>query len=107
MTYQDEMTKASKILHKATKQRAYFEEIKILLPSTWSADNSYRNPTKENLPFADVIITDPIRGKRSLPQTRSYDGCGKQGIHVLLTKEFLTIPREEPFFGNPGRYPNE
>ncbi|XP_053377120.1 calcium-activated chloride channel regulator 1-like [Mercenaria mercenaria] len=103
-TLKNEMTKASKILHVATEQRAYFKEIKILLPSTWSNDASYQTPTTENLAFADVIVTDPIKGKRSLPQTRSYDGCGKQGIHVLLTKEFLTVPRKDPYFGNPAKF---
>ena len=96
------MTKASKILYVATKQRAYLKEIKILLPSSWSNDASYQTPTSENIAFADVIITDPARGKRSIPQTRSYDGCGKQGVHVLLTKEFLTTPRADPYLANPG-----
>ena len=96
------MTKASKYLYTATRERAFFKQIKILLPSTWSNDERYSVPTSENLAFADVIITDPIRGKRSLPQTRSYDGCGKQGVHVLLSKEFLTIPRVEPYFNDPG-----
>ncbi|XP_060596290.1 calcium-activated chloride channel regulator 4-like isoform X1 [Ruditapes philippinarum] len=100
----DEMTKASKILYVATKQRAFLKEIKILLPSTWSNDGSYQTPTSENLAFADVIITDPIRGKRSIPQTRSYDGCGKQGVHVLLTKEFLTTPRADPYLNNPAKF---
>lgn len=97
------MTKASKYLYTATRQRAFFKEIKILLPSSWSNDALYAVPTTENLAFADVILTDPIRGKRSLPLTRSYDGCGKQGVHVLLTKEFLTMPRIEPYFNDPGK----
>ncbi|XP_060596289.1 calcium-activated chloride channel regulator 1-like isoform X2 [Ruditapes philippinarum] len=98
------MTKASKYLYTATRERAFFKEIKILLPATWSRDPRYVTATSENLAFADVIITDPIRGKRSLPQARSYDGCGKQGVHVLLSKEFLTIPRAEPYFNDPAKY---
>ena len=43
------------------------------------------------------------RGKRSLPQTRSYSGCGKQGVHVLLTKEFLTDDTVEPYTNNSGK----
>lgn len=103
-TLKDVMTKASQYLYKATRQRAYFKEIKILLPSSWSSDPTYQTPTTETLSMADVIVTDPIRGKRSVPVTRSYDGCGKQGIHVLLTKEFLTLPRVEPYFNDPGKY---
>jgi hypothetical protein len=99
------MTKASKYLYTATRERSFFKEIKILLPATWSRDPRYVTATSENLAFADVIITDPIRGKRSLPQARSYDGCGKQGVHVLLSKEFLTIPRAEPYFNDPGMLP--
>ncbi|KAL4226206.1 hypothetical protein ACF0H5_014192 [Mactra antiquata] len=100
----DILTQTSKILYKATRRRAYFKEIKILVPSTWSDDPLYQAATSETISFADVILTNPIRGKRSLPQTRSYEGCGKQGIHILLTKDFVDEPRVDPYFNNPAKY---
>ncbi|XP_052781793.1 LOW QUALITY PROTEIN: calcium-activated chloride channel regulator 1-like [Mya arenaria] len=100
----DEMTEASKYIYKATRQQAYFKEITILLPNTWSSHASYGQATSETIQLADVIITDPIRGKRSLPQARSYEGCGKQGVHVLLTKEFFDNPSYEPYRNNSAKY---
>ena len=55
------MTQASEYLFKATRQRAYFREINILLPASWSDDASYGSPTKESLQLADVVITNPTR----------------------------------------------
>ncbi|WAR25124.1 CLCA1-like protein [Mya arenaria] len=98
------MTEASKYIYKATRQQAYFKEITILLPNTWSSHASYGQATSETIQLADVIITDPIRGKRSLPQARSYEGCGKQGVHVLLTKEFFDNPSYEPYRNNSAKY---
>ncbi|XP_052780593.1 calcium-activated chloride channel regulator 1-like [Mya arenaria] len=100
----NEMTKASKYIYKATRERAYFKEITILLPNTWSSHASYGQATSETIQLADVIITDPIRGKRSFPQARSYEGCGKQGVHVLLTKEFFDNPSYEPYRNDSAKY---
>ena len=96
------MTKASNYLFKATHSRAYFNGITILLPHTWSHDPSYGAVTSETVNMADVIITSTVRKKRSLPQARSYRGCGKQGVHILLPVKFLTSPRPEPFYADPG-----
>ena len=97
------LSQASVLLYKATRKRAYFKEITILVPSTWSDQPSYSVLTSETINQADVIVTDPIRRKRSLPEARSYEGCGKQGVHVLLTKDFLASPDVEPYNNEPGR----
>ncbi|XP_052284619.1 calcium-activated chloride channel regulator 1-like isoform X2 [Dreissena polymorpha] len=103
-TLKNTLEEASKYLYKATRQRAYFKEIKILLPSTWTPHAAYDHVTSETLNMADIVITDPIRGKRSLPQTRSYEGCGRQGVHVLITKDFLTNPTIDPYTNNSAKY---
>ena len=53
--------------------------------------------------YARGFISYVYRRRRSLPQSRSYSGCGKQGVHVLLTKEFLTDDSVDPYTNNSGK----
>ncbi|KAL3851882.1 hypothetical protein ACJMK2_015581 [Sinanodonta woodiana] len=93
---------ASKVLYNATRKRAYFKEITILLPSSWTTISASA-ATTETLQFADFIISD-LSSTRHLPQARSYRGCGRQGIHVLLNKEFLTNTRVQPYYTKPEKF---
>ncbi|KAK3581283.1 hypothetical protein CHS0354_033016 [Potamilus streckersoni] len=97
------LSEASKVLYTATRKRAYFKEITILLPSSWTTINASA-ATTETLQFADVIVSDISTSLRHLPQARSYRGCGQQGIHVLLTKEFLTNTRVQPYYAKPEKF---
>ncbi|KAJ8028766.1 Calcium-activated chloride channel regulator 1 [Holothuria leucospilota] len=101
--------RASSYLYHATKKRAFFKEVTILIPSTWSDDPSYGKVCNESFRDADVIIAPPnprFSPKEDLPPppyTNHYGGCGKQGIHIHFTSRFLLDRSLEDIFGDFGR----
>ncbi|XP_060080291.1 calcium-activated chloride channel regulator 3A-1-like, partial [Ylistrum balloti] len=98
-------TRASKILYIATRQRAYFKDIKILVPSTWPDDPSYQSASVDQTVYkSDVIITSSSIKKRSIPQTRTYGGCGSQGIHIQLNTDFLFKDRYPPYWSRSDKF---
>ncbi|KAK3581282.1 hypothetical protein CHS0354_033015 [Potamilus streckersoni] len=95
------LTESSKVLYNATRKQAHFRDITILLPASWKTVSA-ASATTEALQLADVIVSDESTRDLHLPRARSYRGCGQQGIHVLLPKEFLNNPQEEPYYGKAG-----
>ncbi|XP_062621959.1 calcium-activated chloride channel regulator 3A-1-like isoform X2 [Saccostrea cucullata] len=84
------ITDASKVLYTATRHRAFFRKVFILIPSTWSSSLADRDSTSVNLREADIILTNPSAvTKRSYRRTRSYAGCGHSGIHIQLRTDVL------------------
>lgn len=102
---QEYFTQASKVLYNATRQRAFFKDITILVPHTWPDDPSYQSASVDQTLYkSDIIITsaNPSVRMRSVPQTRSYGGCGNQGIHIQLTTDFLFKSAYPPYSRSPG-----
>ncbi|XP_061184026.1 calcium-activated chloride channel regulator 4-like [Saccostrea echinata] len=74
----------------ATRHRAFFRKVFILIPSTWSSSLADRDSTSVNLQEADIILSNPSAvTKRSYRRTRSYAGCGHPGIHIQLRTDVL------------------
>ncbi|XP_074656971.1 calcium-activated chloride channel regulator 4-like [Tubulanus polymorphus] len=92
----DQFTKASKILYKATRKRAFFKEITILVPPNWSDRPDYGKVSTESHQRAQVVIETPSGGgTHGLPYTKTFRGCGKPG-------KLINIPPD--FFLNPALY---
>ncbi|OWF54545.1 epithelial chloride channel protein-like [Mizuhopecten yessoensis] len=101
----DYFTRASKVLYIATRQRAYFKDIRILVPHTWPDDPSYQSASADQTVYkSDVIITSSSVKKRSIPQTRTYGGCGSQGIHIQFTTDFLFKERYPPYYSRSDKF---
>ncbi|XP_033755021.1 calcium-activated chloride channel regulator 1-like [Pecten maximus] len=101
----DYFTRASKVLYIATRQRAYFKDIKILVPPTWPDDPSYQiAAVDQTLYKSDIIITSSNINKRSVPQTRTYGGCGNPGIHIQFTTDFLFKDRYPPYYSHSDKF---
>ncbi|XP_013401095.2 calcium-activated chloride channel regulator 1-like, partial [Lingula anatina] len=96
-------TEASRALYLATQKRAYFRNITILVPSTWSAAGEFREATTQVLDKAHVIVDKPNSLYGDTPYVKQPRGCGQRGEYMHLTHDFiLNRQRTEQFYGNPG-----
>ncbi|XP_051866650.1 calcium-activated chloride channel regulator 1-like [Pristis pectinata] len=101
---QEMMGEASFFLHRATKKRLYFSDVKILLPSTWSVSSSLvQRPTNESYGKANVIIAEPHPRHGDTPYTLQYGGCGEKGRYIHLTPNFILNDRLVAVYGEKGR----
>ena len=99
---QNYFTEASKVLFKATKYRAYFRNITILLPSTWN-EFSFDPATRESFERANIIIAKPTMEWSENPYVRQIRGCGEPGEYMHLTPSYLTHPDTAKSSGPPGK----
>ncbi|XP_043942808.1 calcium-activated chloride channel regulator 1-like [Protopterus annectens] len=101
------ITDSSSFLFNATKQRAYFRTVKILIPSSWTNKTFYQTPKTETFDNADVIVAEANRKYGDEPYTLQYGRCGERGRYIHLTPTFLLSdtlidvygPRGDSLFG--------
>ncbi|XP_025783042.1 calcium-activated chloride channel regulator 2 [Puma concolor] len=96
------ITEASFYLFNATKRRVFFRNIKILIPTTWKANN-YSKVKQELYEKANVIVTDWYGAHGDDPYTLQYRGCGKEGKHIHFTSNFLLNDDLTAGYGPRGR----
>lgn len=101
-------TNASSDLYQATKGRAYFRDVTILIPSTWTGDQWDLGPPNITYTYIDVTITqshDVLEdGSVDLPYTKQIEGCGKPGVSIYMTSQFIQQYQEaQHLYGNYGR----
>ncbi|XP_022080609.1 epithelial chloride channel protein-like [Acanthaster planci] len=96
-------TEGSKYLYEATRKRAYFKEVTILVPKSWTPKPEYQLPGNVTFDYADVIVAPPNPRWAPLQYTKQYQGCGKQGVHIHFMDKFLTDPNTERYYGPLGR----
>ncbi|XP_043941953.1 calcium-activated chloride channel regulator 1-like, partial [Protopterus annectens] len=80
---------SSSYLFKATRQRAYFRDVKILIPLTWKNKSMYQRPKRQTFDNADVIVSEQKTQYGDDPYTLQYGGCGETGRYIHLTPNFL------------------
>ncbi|XP_053549081.1 calcium-activated chloride channel regulator 1-like [Bombina bombina] len=97
------VNEASDYLYKATKQRLFIRNVKILIPMTWSNASSYTKPKTETYDKADVIIASPFLKYGDDPYTLQYGGCGEPGKYIHFTPEFIIHNRTSNEYGPRGR----
>ncbi|XP_047727962.1 calcium-activated chloride channel regulator 2 isoform X3 [Prionailurus viverrinus] len=96
------ITEASFYLFNATKRRVFFRNIKILIPTTWKANN-YSKVKQELYEKANVIVTDWYGAHGDDPYTLQYRGCGKEGKYIHFTSNFLLNDDLTAGYGPRGR----
>ncbi|XP_040326794.1 calcium-activated chloride channel regulator 2 isoform X2 [Herpailurus yagouaroundi] len=96
------ITEASFYLFNATKRRVFFRNIKILIPTTWKANN-YSKVKQELYEKANVIVTDGYGAHGDDPYTLQYRGCGKEGKYIHFTSNFLLNDDLTAGYGPRGR----
>jgi len=84
----DLLTKASAELYGATRQRAYFKDVTILVPQTWNLDEAEAavDETFEDAEFR-VAPSNPAYGHN--PYTIQNRECGEPGDFTHLTSWFV------------------
>ncbi|XP_071484005.1 calcium-activated chloride channel regulator 1-like [Diadema antillarum] len=79
--------KGSGILFTATKRRLYWNEIKILVPITWSRKpDVYETATYQSFGSANIRV---IEGAARDPSVTNHANCGDQGLDMTLTSGYL------------------
>ncbi|XP_008057657.1 epithelial chloride channel protein-like [Carlito syrichta] len=96
------VTEASTYLFHATKRRAYFRTVSILIPMTWKSKSEYLMPKQESYDQADVIVATPYLKYGDDPYTLQYGQCGDKGQYIHFTPNFL-LANNLPIYGPRGR----
>ena len=79
------MTEASRELLIATRNRAYFKQIKILLPKTWT-NTPFDQPLEgEFFEDAEIRVDRPNPVYSDAPYTLRGSGCGEPGSYIHFT----------------------
>lgn len=71
------------------RQRAYFEDIRILVPESWSDSDSYTPVQDERYDISDIRIDLPSEDYGDKPYTNKPTPCGEPGLYIHLTPSFL------------------
>ena len=122
--------RASSVLYRATKKRAYFKDVRILVPESWSniranlstwetysvsillsLNGSFEFINYDEMIYfichqlADVRVAPPRSTYGNMPYTIQSGGCGQPGEYIHLTPDYLrtlTDPNNTATFGPPG-----
>ncbi|XP_066577809.1 calcium-activated chloride channel regulator 1 isoform X2 [Amia ocellicauda] len=98
-------TEASQYLFTATRRRAFFKDVKILVPMSWRENDAlYRRPSREMYTEANVMVSDPFcENAITPPFTSTLGHCGQQGRYIHLTPRYLLDNSATDTFGPRGR----
>lgn len=81
---------SSQLLYELTKQRAFFRNVSIVLPSSWSTKTEYRNVTDHDFYSSATVRVGPPNPKYDdTPYTLQPGDCGEVGRYIHFTPEFL------------------
>eukprot|EP00057_Strongylocentrotus_purpuratus_P013048 XP_011667522.1 PREDICTED: calcium-activated chloride channel regulator 1-like [Strongylocentrotus purpuratus] len=87
---QDMFREGSTFLYQATRQRVFFKNVTILIPSHWTTQPEYGSPGRLTFDTADVIIAQPNPLWAPEPYTQQIQGCGQPGSFIHFTEDFIT-----------------
>ncbi|KAK7097266.1 calcium-activated chloride channel regulator 3A-1-like [Littorina saxatilis] len=90
----DVFVNASRLLFQMSRQRAYFEDVHILIPDSWSDQAEHLAPTWQQVDKSDVTV-GPVpadqagQGAGDAPFTVRTTPCGELGLFIHLTPQYL------------------
>ena len=79
------MTEASRELFIASRKRAYYKRIKILLPQTWTNTPTDQDLQGEFFEAAEVRVDQRNPAYDTAPYTVRGTGCGEPGSYIHIT----------------------
>ena len=91
------------------RQRAYFEEISILVPTAWDTEPSqYGVAGKESFDKSDIVVDLPSSQSAATnrPFTMKTTPCGEPGQFISLTPDFFTSENPTKAFGPRSKVSN-
>ena len=90
-------TKASAYLYTATRRRAYFRDVTILVPESWSSQSFYKQPGGETFANANIRIDLPaVPGEDTAYVLSRGSVCGMEGEYMHITPDRLTEVKGDP-----------
>ncbi|KAK7074119.1 hypothetical protein SK128_005401 [Halocaridina rubra] len=103
---QNMFEEASEILYEATRHRAYFREVTIVVPSTWKHRDEYQE-TKGSGWFseAEIRIDLPHPSHGVTPYTLQSGGCGEPASYTHLSNVYASemYGKLRNIYGPPGK----
>ncbi|XP_047476220.1 calcium-activated chloride channel regulator 4A-like [Penaeus chinensis] len=92
-------SEASAVLFKATRQRAFFKDVKILLPMTWTSTAYDQIAFNQHYQSSEirVDVSNAVYGDQ--PYTDQPGGCGDPGRYIHLTPDYLVSDEEAAWWG--------
>nr|XP_006811202.1 PREDICTED: epithelial chloride channel protein-like [Saccoglossus kowalevskii] len=101
---QEIFTDASSHLHPATNYYAYFDNVTILIPRTWSDKLKEADATTERFDIANIVVDQPHPHYGDNPYTKQILKCGQPGEYVHLTERWVKDERYSWYYwGDPGK----
>ncbi|CAH1245746.1 CLCA1 [Branchiostoma lanceolatum] len=98
------LTEASEDLYVATNSRAFFKEVKILIPKTWTKKPEYLPAGTETFERANVRVDVPNPLYGDNPYVQQKGGCGEPGDFMHLTPKYVVDKKYgEDYWGPNGK----
>ena len=85
------MTEASRELFIASRKRAYYKRIKILLPKTWTNTQTDQDLQGEFFEAAEVRVDLKNPVYDTAPYTVRGSGCGEPGSYIHITPGQISL----------------
>ncbi len=82
-----------------SSQRAYFKDIHILVPETWSNSDAYSHIDWQRYDQSDVIIDLPSDNGNNRPYTNKHTPCGEPGLFIHLTPDYILSQSQAVVYG--------
>ncbi|KAL3846499.1 hypothetical protein ACJMK2_017479 [Sinanodonta woodiana] len=96
----DIITNASRLLFTATKHRAYYRNVTVIIPKTWSRSLEGNVISKPSSLDSEYILIDIPSNKYGRdPYVEGVVECGKPGKYMHLTPELLLKDDAEKAYG--------
>ncbi|XP_063590518.1 calcium-activated chloride channel regulator 4A-like [Penaeus indicus] len=93
------ISETSSVLFKASRQRAFFRDVKILLPKTWINTPYDEAALNENFEDSEIRVDARNVVYGDQPYTDQPGGCGVPGRYIHLTPEYLTDDAQAAWWG--------
>ncbi|XP_042230882.1 calcium-activated chloride channel regulator 4-like isoform X2 [Homarus americanus] len=84
------LIEASGHLFTATRRRAFFRRVKILIPQSWTNTPFNQTATTERFKDSEIQVKHQNFAYGNQPYTEQPEGCEKAGTFIHLTPEYLT-----------------
>ncbi|CAL4157434.1 unnamed protein product, partial [Meganyctiphanes norvegica] len=90
---------SSDVLFKATRGRAYFKNVTILIPKSWTKTPIDEIALNEHFEDSNIRVDKPNIIYGSQPYTLQPGPCGEPGRYIHLTPGYLTQSIQEELWG--------
>lgn len=96
----------SQVLFEATRKRAFFRKVTIVVPPSWEKREDYLTTNMSGLLSTAALRVDlPHPEHGDIPYTLQLGGCGESGAYIHLTPTYTALMYGDfnSTFGSPGK----